>query len=40
MFSLGEELEHSAKTAFKGVDVGVSLRVHGDWESKCVAASW
>ena len=40
MFSLGEESELSAKTAFKGVDVGVSLRVHGDWESKCVAASW
>ena len=40
MFSLGEESEHSAETAIKGVDVGVSLRVHGDWASKCVAASW
>ena len=30
MFSLGEESEHSAETAIKGVDVGVSLRVHGD----------
>ena len=40
MFSLGKESEHSADTAIKGVDVGVSLRVHGDWASKCVAASW
>ena len=40
MFSPGEESEHSAETAIKGVDVGVSLRVHGDWASKCVAASW
>ena len=40
MFSLVEESEHSAETAIKGVDVGVSLRVHGDWVSKCVAASW
>ena len=40
IFSLGEESEHSAETAIKGVDVGVSLRVHGDWASKCVAASW
>ena len=40
MFSPGEQSEHSAETAIKGVDVGVSLRVHGDWASKCVAASW
>ena len=40
MFSPGEESEHSPETAIKGVDVGVSLRVHGDWASKCVAASW
>ena len=39
-FSPGEESEHSAETAINGVDVGVSLRVHGDWASKCVAASW
>ena len=40
MFSPGEQSAHSAETAIKGVDVGVSLRVHGDWASKCVAASW
>ena len=40
MFSPGEQSEHSAETAIKGVDAGVSLRVHGDWASKCVAASW
>ena len=40
MFSPGGQSEHSAETAIKGVDVGVSLRVHGDWASRCVAASW
>ena len=32
VFSLGE-------TSIKGVDLGVSVMVHGDWASKCVAAS-
>ena len=38
-FSLGEESEYP-ETAIKGVDVEVSVRVHGDWASKCVPASW
>ena len=32
VFSLGE-------TSIKGGDLGVSVRLHGDWASRCAAAS-
>ena len=39
-FSLGEESVYPAESAIKGVDLGVSVSVHGDRTSKSVAVSW
>ena len=30
---------YTGETSIKGVDLGVSVRLHGDWASKCAAAS-
>ena len=37
--SMTTQVFYLGETSIKGVDLGVSVRFHGDWASKCVAAS-